>query len=252
MFTNIGVLHGAGVLDGYKGSDARLPDFGRYNLIYGWNASGKTTLARFFRLMERPDGAKLSPGAYAKFRTAQSIIDTRNEQDRAQCTVRVFNSDFVGDNLERGHTTAPALFIVGNENIRLSRRIALFTHQRQRMAIIYKNAKERADAAAKLRDGQATSLAAECGSILGVRNFRAPDLKGIAGRISSEANTHLLDYESLEIEIAAARDQTSYATIGLPLYRTPSSLPMPADFAQLLSAPPPVNRPLPALHKIAS
>lgn len=27
MFTNINVLHGAGVLDGYKGTDARLPEF---------------------------------------------------------------------------------------------------------------------------------------------------------------------------------------------------------------------------------
>ncbi len=238
MFTNIDVLHGAGVLDGYKGVDVQLPDFCRYNLIYGWNASGKTTLSRFFRLMERPEGAKFPPEAYAKFRTARSAIDTRNEQDRTQCSVRVFNSDFVEDNLQRGHTSAAALFIVGNENIRLSRRIELFTHQRQRMARIYKNAKGRNDAVVKLRDGQATSLAAECGRILGVRNFRAPDLKGIAARISSAANTHLLDDEALETEITAARDQTSYATIGLPLYRVPPSLPAPADFAQLLGGTP--------------
>jgi wobble nucleotide-excising tRNase len=238
MFTNINVLHGAGVLDGYKGADARLPDFGRYNLIYGWNASGKTTLARFFRLMERPDGAKFPSGAYAEFCTAQGTTDTRNEQDRAQCPVRVFNSDFVEDNLQRGHTTATALFIVGNENIRLSRHIALFTHQRQRMARIYKNAKERNDGAVKIREGQATSLAAECGSILGIRNFRAPDLKGIAPRIGSAADTHMLDGDALETAITAARDQTSYATIALPLYRVPPSLPMPADFAQLLGGTP--------------
>jgi wobble nucleotide-excising tRNase len=238
MFTNIDVLHGAGVLDGYKGADARLPDFGRYNLIYGWNASGKTTLSRFFRLMEQPDGTKFPSGAHARLRTAQSTIDTRNDQDRAQCSVRVFNSDFVEDNLQRGHTSATALFIVGNENIRLSRRVGLFAHQRQRMARIYKNAKERSDAAVKLRDGQATSLAAECGSILGVRNFRAPDLKGIAARIDSAEFAHVLDDNALEIEITAARDQTSYATIGLPLYRAPPSLPVPTDFANLLSETP--------------
>lgn len=238
MFTNIEMLHGAGVLDGYKGADARLPDFGRYNLVYGWNASGKTTLSRFFRLMERPDGAKFPPGAYAKFRTAQGAIDTRDEQDQAQCPVRVFNSDFVEDNLQRGHTTAAALFIVGTENIRLSRRIALFTHQRQRMARIYKNAKERNDGAVKIREGQATSLAAECGSILGIRNFRAPDLKGMAAHIGSAADTHVLDDDALENAITAARDHTSYAIIALPLYRVPPSLPMPVDFAQLLGGTP--------------
>jgi wobble nucleotide-excising tRNase len=238
MLTNIDVLHGAGVLDGYKGANARLPDFGRYNLVYGWNASGKTTLSRFFRLIERPDGAKFPPGAYAKFCTAQGIIDTRNEQDRAQCPVRVFNSDFVEDNLQRGHTSAAALFIVGSENIRLSRRIALFTHQRTRIARIYKNAKERNDGAVKTREGQATSRAAECGRILGVRNFRAPDLKGIAARIGSAADTHVLDDDALEAAITAARDQTSYATIALPLYRVPPGLPMAGDFAQLLGGTP--------------
>ena len=29
-----------------------LQDFGRYNLIYGWNGTGKTTLSRLFRALE--------------------------------------------------------------------------------------------------------------------------------------------------------------------------------------------------------
>ena len=29
-----------------------LPDFARYNLIYGWNGSGKTTLSRVLRALE--------------------------------------------------------------------------------------------------------------------------------------------------------------------------------------------------------
>jgi len=31
---------------------ADLPNFSRYNLIYGWNSSGKTTLSRLLRAME--------------------------------------------------------------------------------------------------------------------------------------------------------------------------------------------------------
>lgn len=30
-----------------------LFEFGRYNLIYGWNGSGKTTISRLFRALER-------------------------------------------------------------------------------------------------------------------------------------------------------------------------------------------------------
>lgn len=29
-----------------------LPEFGRYNLIYGWNGTGKTTLSRLLRNLE--------------------------------------------------------------------------------------------------------------------------------------------------------------------------------------------------------
>ena len=32
---------------------ADLPDFGRFNLIYGWNGSGKTTISRVFRAIEQ-------------------------------------------------------------------------------------------------------------------------------------------------------------------------------------------------------
>lgn len=235
MFRNIDVLHGAGVLDGYKGAATGLPDFGRYNLIYGWNASGKTSLSRFFQLMERPDRSRIPPGAYARFRTERGDLDTRNEQDRAQCSVRVFNSDFVEDNLQRGHTTAAALFIIGDENIRLDQRIALLTHQRQRMASIYREVSKRNDGAVKAREGQATSLAAECGGILGVRAFRAPDLKGLAARIGADAATHLLDADALQSEITAARDHSSYELLRSPLYPLPSRLPEADDFASLLS-----------------
>lgn len=30
-----------------------LPDFGRFNLIYGWNGTGKTTLSRVLRCLEK-------------------------------------------------------------------------------------------------------------------------------------------------------------------------------------------------------
>lgn len=83
MFKNIDVLHGAGVLDGYKGAAARLPEFGRYNLIYGWNASGKTTLSRFFRLMEGPNSPRLSSQAYARFAISPMSTESSTRLSRA-------------------------------------------------------------------------------------------------------------------------------------------------------------------------
>jgi wobble nucleotide-excising tRNase len=235
MFKNIDVLHGAGVLDGYKGTAARLPEFGRYNLIYGWNASGKTTLSRFFRLMEGPNSPRLSPQAYARFSAEQGVLDTLKDQDRAQCHVRVFNSDYVEDNLKQGHTSAPALFIIGSENIRLSERIALLSHQRDRMVRIYSALRRRNEDADKAREKQATAHASACGTSLGIRNFRSPDLKNIAARLADEAAAYLLSEEVLQTEIAAARDQVQYQNLPTTLYAMPQRIPEAGDFASLLS-----------------
>ena len=38
-----------------------LPTFARYNLVYGWNGSGKTTISRLFRALEV---RKPPPSAY--------------------------------------------------------------------------------------------------------------------------------------------------------------------------------------------
>lgn len=40
MFDRIESITGAAVWDGYNGRASDAPNFARYNLIYGWNASG--------------------------------------------------------------------------------------------------------------------------------------------------------------------------------------------------------------------
>ena len=55
-------LRGCGVFRNF-GWPTDLPEFGRHNLIYGWNGTGKTTLSRLFRdlaaiLHERAEGAR--------------------------------------------------------------------------------------------------------------------------------------------------------------------------------------------------
>jgi wobble nucleotide-excising tRNase len=49
--------------------DADLPDFCRYNLIYGWNGCGKTTLSRMF--------ASLSEGKAERYPLLEYEIEGR-------------------------------------------------------------------------------------------------------------------------------------------------------------------------------
>ncbi len=91
-----------------------LPEFARYNLIYGWNGTGKTTISRIFRALElriRPDVGQVTIG-----------IDNKDIQgdDFPNITIpiRVFNRDFINENVFRlDGADLPGIFMVGKENI---------------------------------------------------------------------------------------------------------------------------------------
>lgn len=135
MFRRIESISQAAVWDGYDGRKSPAPDFARYNLIYGWNASGKTTLSRVFGLLNGPTVSRLSAGAQVRVSVGQEVLDSRNEQDRGRVPVCIFNRDFIDANLQQAdYTQAPALFIVGEDNIRLSNRIASLSRRRDRVA----------------------------------------------------------------------------------------------------------------------
>lgn len=139
MFRRIESIASAAVWSGFDGRTSPAPDFGRYNLIYGWSASGKTTLSRVFGLVNGTNATRLPAGARVRISMGQDVLDSAKEQDCGRVLVRIFNRDFIDDNLQRDdYTHAPALFIVGRGNIRLSNRIASLTRRRERLAAMYR------------------------------------------------------------------------------------------------------------------
>lgn len=90
-----------------------LPEFGRYNLIYGWNGTGKTTLSRIFRHLEKqqnPTMGKLSV-----------IIGDRDysEEQFKMCSipVRVFNRDFIAEAVFTTNGEVAPIFVIGERNV---------------------------------------------------------------------------------------------------------------------------------------
>lgn len=234
MLKTIDEVRGAAVLDGYSSRTANVHDFDRFNLIYGWNASGKTTLSRIFGLLEAAGSSRLPIGSYARFGMEGGTLDTRIDADRSRIHVRVFNRDFIEDNLNEHHTAAPSLLVVGSDNIRLSNRIAQLRKRREKVADSFRVARSSEEKMRKAREKCATDLATECGTALGIRAFRSPDLKKLLASIGGKEREYLLDPNELEAAITAARRQDQYAPLSNPLIRPPSQLPMAADFAELL------------------
>lgn len=89
-----------------------LPSFGRYNLIYGWNGSGKTTISNIFRSLE----LQKPPEGEVTLAIGNRIV-TGNSFPNTEVPVKVFNRDFVSANvfpIEGGNV--PPIFILGEEN----------------------------------------------------------------------------------------------------------------------------------------
>lgn len=111
LVTKISRLRHPGVLRDFSWP-AELPTFGRYNLIYGWNGSGKTTISNLFRALE----LRKQPEGEATLATASTTI-AGNDFAQATLPVRVFNRDFVTANVfPVGGGEVPPIFVLGEES----------------------------------------------------------------------------------------------------------------------------------------
>lgn len=110
MLQKITKIKGFGILDNHK-TETIIKPFNLYNLIYGWNGSGKTTFARLLRCIEIKEN-------HTEFPNADFVIESENTGKIDSKTynhnleIKVFNQDFIKENLNLFNaTTNPIVFI---------------------------------------------------------------------------------------------------------------------------------------------
>lgn len=114
MIKGIAKIKGLGVYENYT-KPADTQEFGVKNLIYGWNYSGKTTISRLFAQIEsRTENPDLS-GCSFIFETEDDPITEANFT-QSNLSVRVFNSDFVRDNLNFTGQSFKPILLLGKES----------------------------------------------------------------------------------------------------------------------------------------
>lgn len=98
-----------------------LLDFKEKNLFYGWNGTGKSTLSNLFRAIEKRSAIREGEVEFliSGNRVAGSAIPTIRELPQ----VRVFNKDFVEDNVFTSDGTVTPIFFLGEENIKKQKQI---------------------------------------------------------------------------------------------------------------------------------
>lgn len=116
MINAIAKIRGLGVFENYTKPSA-IEDFGVKNLIYGWNYSGKTTLSRLFALIALKEKS-LDPDLSACSFTIETDDGPVTESNftKSNLLVRVFNSDFVRDNLNFTGESFKPILLLGSES----------------------------------------------------------------------------------------------------------------------------------------
>ncbi|OGI67371.1 MAG: hypothetical protein A2W18_08850 [Candidatus Muproteobacteria bacterium RBG_16_60_9] len=103
---------------------ADMRAFSKFNLFYGWNYSGKTTISRFFDCLRA--GRLDEPFLGATFHVTRENGTSVNERTiQPDSTIRVFNVDYVRRNLrwDQPHDGLEPVFILGEENLALQARL---------------------------------------------------------------------------------------------------------------------------------
>ena len=91
-----------------------LATFGRYNLIYGWNGSGKTTISRLFHAIE----TRTAPANYEAEVSIYGQVLHGSTFSQATIPVRVFNRDFVAANVtQTPGGDVPPILVLGEDSV---------------------------------------------------------------------------------------------------------------------------------------
>lgn len=209
MITKINKIKDFGVLKNINGST--LPEFKTFNLIYGWNYSGKTTLSRVFRCLEK---GKLHDDylmATFEFENATAKYDNTFA---IKSNIRVFNSDFIKENLKWDSDNIEPIFLLGEENIELQNEL------KQKEADFGNSETELAESK-RLRtekqnriNGAVTNKARDIGTLLSIRPFDSRHFLPIVEKVKTSVATYTLSQSDFDKYKAQAISNEQKPTIG--------------------------------------
>lgn len=210
MITKINKIKDFGVFKNFNGNS--LPEFKTFNLIYGWNYSGKTTLSRVFRCLEK--GQLHNDYESATFEL-QNATEKYDNTFGIKPNIRVFNSDFIKENLRWDSESIEPIFLLGEENIELQNEL------RTKEEDLVKSKQELAEAK-RLREEKQnrintalTNKAREVTTQLSLgRNFNRENLRQLVESVKDDIANHTLSQTDFDTHNARAISTEQKPTIG--------------------------------------
>ncbi|MDF3023085.1 MAG: hypothetical protein K0R10_446 [Alphaproteobacteria bacterium] len=185
-------------------------EFGRYTLIYGWNGTGKTTFSRLMRSIEKE---KVDPALEKnidhefQFKLHDDTILESNALIGWKNKIRVFNVDFVRENINSDNAEASPVYHLGKDQgealAALQKVNDELTKRREEQATIKTQIDQNEKGKAKFLTKNA-SIIKDASS---QANFDSPKLAKIFSEYKEEthdSSKYILSDDSLKAAIATA------------------------------------------------
>lgn len=99
-----------------EGQKNKRPKFQEINILYGRNYSGKTTLSKIFRAIETGRELDHYENGTVKLELTDGTIIGKDRLTDIPYKVRVFNTDFVKENLSFDEGIKPFAVVLGSTN----------------------------------------------------------------------------------------------------------------------------------------
>lgn len=116
MFKNVKSIKNFGIFKDAKTNEGQ--PFYQFNLLYGFNYSGKTTLSRIFRAMQLGEMPEGFTGASFEIDSHEAGLIKSSSLQKVE-NLRVFNSDYIAKNVNFDESSVSPVLIVGERNIEL-------------------------------------------------------------------------------------------------------------------------------------
>lgn len=186
-------------------------NFTKYNLIYGWNYSGKTTLSRLFQVLAMPTELTQWQGCQFEVELQGGAKLTHANLANPQ-RIKVFNRDFIQSNFQQ-ENKAPAVFIVGGNTIHLRNRITRLNQHADNTRTIKDGLNERHQQLKKELDSLGTTHASSVATLTGDKTYNRTKLTSEIARIKATPVTFILSDEALQAKVSLLRSTQGWKDI---------------------------------------
>jgi wobble nucleotide-excising tRNase len=200
-------LNEFGIFQNYEWGE--LPHFKKYNLIYGWNRCGKTTLSRVFSSCEKKsifnkDSFKQYPinGEFEITLSNNSYVKSK-EIENSSLSIRVFNQDFIDENVSfEPNKSSNGIVYLSEKDIDSKKRFDKLKKANKDLKVKYNSDKKDKDSKQKLKNTFLQSVGREVSNILFDKTYNRKnvELKINELGISAISNKILQDDNKIKLE----------------------------------------------------